>query len=167
MKKAFTLIELLIVVAIIGILAGVGIPAYQGYIEETKYSAIETNFTEVFNHSNNLLMNCDISGKIEVKSNGANPRGSYQSFICKNQNTNSIASLLIDHYHFDGIKNPLTGYSATWWFGTPEGMSLTDKDGYIYIDGKPTNQCLIKFTSTIKQETFKRSVDMRGRVSGC
>ena len=41
MKKnsAFTLIELLIVVAIIGILAGVGIPMYNGYIEESKKSA--------------------------------------------------------------------------------------------------------------------------------
>ena len=34
MKKAFTLIELLIVVAIIGILAGVGIPMYNGYMAD-------------------------------------------------------------------------------------------------------------------------------------
>ena len=36
LKKSFTLIELLIVVAIIGILAGVGIPAYQGYVLNAK-----------------------------------------------------------------------------------------------------------------------------------
>ena len=41
MKKnsAFTLIELLIVVAIIGILASVGITMYNGYIEEAKNSS--------------------------------------------------------------------------------------------------------------------------------
>jgi len=35
-KKSFTLIELLIVVAIIGILAGVGIPMYNGYMLNAK-----------------------------------------------------------------------------------------------------------------------------------
>ena len=46
-KKAFTLIELLIVVAIIGILAGVGIPMYNGYMANAKIESTNTN------HSNN------------------------------------------------------------------------------------------------------------------
>ena len=57
--KAFTLIELIVVLAIIGIMTAVGVPLYQNYINEsqTKASEIQTTMTAI-----ESLMSGDDSG---------------------------------------------------------------------------------------------------------
>ena len=59
MKKGFTLIELLIVVAIIGILAGVGIPMYNGYMVNAKNSASQQCHNDFANLVQTSTVQCN------------------------------------------------------------------------------------------------------------
>ena len=58
-QRGFTLIELLVVVAIIGILAAVGVVAYNGYTGAAKVNAAKTNYKNVIRWVKTELVKCN------------------------------------------------------------------------------------------------------------
>ena len=57
-KKGFSLVELLVVIAIIGILAAVGITAYQGYTTGAKEKAVLANQKQIVSLINAEMAKC-------------------------------------------------------------------------------------------------------------
>ena len=119
-KKAFTLIELLIVVAIIGILAGVGIPMYNGYMATAKVQSSATNHANVKSFVAATLTKCSTGSQFVTL-------GSTNRYC--NQNANNWASYF--RTYFNSInKNPYGGsYVTTTSSGPIQGATMISYSG--------------------------------------
>ena len=120
-KKAFTLIELLIVVAIIGILAGVGVPMYNGYMATAKVQSSATNHANVKSFVSATLTKCSAGSTYVML-------GSY------NRQCNQTASSWSSYFrtYFNSInKNPYggTGYVTTTSSSPIKGGTMISYSG--------------------------------------
>lgn len=122
LKAGFTLIELLIVVAILGIIAGIGIPAYNGYIQSSKESVAENSlksisliesdfytennkyFTTYTGNQTRTINNGLFSGKKTLDENGdyyyfVRPYGSngYRAHAYPKNNGSGLKRFCLDH----------------------------------------------------------------------
>ena len=104
-QKGFTLIELLVVVAIIGILAAVGVVAYNGYTASAKKAATKSQHKTITKFMQSEIMKCSLGqSNLELKrSNGASTTVSCDT---SSVNTITLGSRFVDHFRGDGFKNP-------------------------------------------------------------
>ena len=108
--KGFTLIELLIVVAIIGILAGVGVPMYNGYMATAKVQSATTNHKNVKSFVAATLTKCSTGSQYVTL-------GSINRYC--NQNASTWASYFITYFNSIN-KNP---YGKNVFNGTDSATS--------------------------------------------
>ena len=72
-RKGFTLIELIVVIAIIGVLAAILVPSMLGYIRKSKINAANSTAAQVHKAANTALTEPDEEGKPTVDYDGDTP----------------------------------------------------------------------------------------------
>jgi prepilin-type N-terminal cleavage/methylation domain-containing protein len=125
MKKGFTLVELLVVVAILGILAAVGIVSFGGFTESAKINTHKTNEKTVADFMKLIFLRCEIEGG-QIQVDGLVHKGSID---CSHEDSwGAVFGMnnVFAHY-FDGVIENALNSNETAFIATDGIFSKPEK----------------------------------------
>ena len=135
MKKGFTLVELLVVVAILGILAAVGIVSFGGFLGSSKANASKTIHLNVVSFISASILRCSMQDKMTLLDQDKGPL----EYTCNSYDTSinkyPIRDAFIHHFRGSGIVNPYDGtqninnYLAPFELGVTSINNVYEKGG--------------------------------------
>jgi len=153
-EKGFSLIELLVVVAIIGILAAVGIVAYSGYTASAKVNASKASHSTMVKFINAEKTKCDTGASTDMSVVGDDGKETSVTDATCDGNTGSTGADVADGTfaeHFEGkkFKNP---YKSSLFATTAACMAdakLVNNKGCTTIEGDGSK---LTITTRINEE---------------
>jgi len=155
-KKGFTLVELLVVVAILGILAAVGIPQFNSYLWKVRVNTTANNHQSAVRVINIELARCNITGSINLRDKS----GKIKTFDC-NVSAKELADPFIVHLN-QIFYNPFEGgcaWNINWckssMFDTDTSDGTPSRPGMSYLTAKDEDTLFI--ITAIDHGDFRQS----------